>query len=321
MTFVKIKINQPSSTLPEGHSKMSENSVIFSELDPNLRRARTTLRVLGAVAAGAAIAAVYLTSSSPVFAASAEPVSLCREYFQAGQYDKASMHCAAAAEDDDTGSQAALGWMYLHGKGVPKNDAEAARLIKAAAEQGNIAASAVLGGMYLNGAAVEKDPAQARKWIAKAAEGGHQGAQVMMGNLSMAEKPAADALAKASAGSTAGSSGETASILAEPREKSDEAASPDPEAAVKWYRKAAKNGSAAGQAALGEAYRLGQGVEQDDVNAYMWYTLAAEQGSRAAADAREIVAAQMNPKDIARAQDKARDWKDDHGEAANAPRR
>src|SRR5690349_15307235 len=151
MVFVEMNTNRKSSTLPEGPSNMSENSVIFSELDPSLQRARTTLRVLGALAAGAVIAAVYLTSSSPVFAASPDPASLCREYFQAAKYDKARMHCAAAAEDDDIGSQAALGWMYLHGKGVPKNDAEAARLIKASAEHGNIAASAVLGGMYLNG--------------------------------------------------------------------------------------------------------------------------------------------------------------------------
>ncbi|MGE0666879.1 MAG: tetratricopeptide repeat protein [Sphingomonadales bacterium] len=286
---------------------MTENSVVFSELDPELRRARTTLRVLGALAAGAAIAAVYLTSSSPVFAASPDAASLCREYFQSGKYDRAKMHCAAAAEDRDSGSQAALGWMYLHGKGMPKNDGEAARLIKASAEQGNIAAAAVLGGMYLNGAAVEKDPVLAEKWISKAAEGGHKGAQVTMGNLYIGELTPAKATAE-------GAMSRSGAVLAEPREKSDAAAAPDPEEAVKWYRKAAKNGSPAGQAALGEAYRLGLGVKQDDVSAYMWYTLAAEQGSRAAADAREVVAGQMEPKQIAKAEEKARDWKDDHGD-------
>ena len=151
---------------------MNEHSVIFSDLDPDLRRARRTLKILGALAAGAVIAAIYLSSSSPVFAATPDASALCREYFQAGKYGKAAMHCAAA-EDDDSASQAALGWMYLHGKGFPKNDAEAARLIKRSAAHGNIAASAVLGGMYLNGTAVEKDPGLARQWIAKAAEAGH----------------------------------------------------------------------------------------------------------------------------------------------------
>lgn len=230
--------------LSKGLWKMNVHSMIFPELDPEPRRARRTLRLLGAMAAGAAIAAVWLSSSSPVFAAMPAADTLCREYFQAHNYDKAKMHCAAAAEDGNSGSQAALGWMYLHGKGVPQNDAEARRLVTLSAEHGNIAASAVLGGMYLNGAAVGKDLELAREWIAKAAEGG----------------------------------------------------------------------SAAGQAALGEAYRLGLGVEQNEVSAYMWYTLAADQGSRAAADARQAVASRMKPEQIARAEEKARDWKDSHAD-------
>lgn len=290
---------------------MNGNSVIFSELDPGIRRARTTLRVLTTIAAGAAIASVIMLSPSPVFAASGKSAEKCREFFQADKYDKAAMHCVAAAEHDDTGSQAALGWMYLHGRGVPRNDAEAARLIKTAAEHGNIAAFAVLGGMYLNGVGVPRDPEEARKWITKAADAGHEGAQVMLGNLYVGETGggADSAMARASAaGSVAGSS----DGAAEPREVSQAASEPDPHAAVKWYRKAAKNGSAAGQAALGEAYRMGMGVDQDNVEAYMWYTLAAEQGSRAAADARDLIAPGMTPKEIAKAEEKARDWQDSH---------
>jgi TPR repeat protein len=296
---------------------MAQHSIIFSDLDPEMIKARRTLRVIGVLAASAVVAAICLTSSSPVFAAS-DAASSCRDYFRAGQYDKAVMHCAAASEDGDTGSQAALGWMYLQGKGVPKNNAEAVRLISESADRGNVAASAVLGGMYLDGVAVRKDPELARKWIAKAADGGHKGAQVMLGNLYIGEHPAADganlALAKASADSAAGSSGDSGAILAEPASKSRAASQPDPGAAVKWYKKAAKNGSPAGQAALGEAYRLGLGVQQNDVSAYMWYTLAAEQGSHAAADARELVAERMEPNQIAKAEEKARDWKDSHGD-------
>jgi hypothetical protein len=292
--------------------KMSGNSVIFSELDTGIRRARTTLRVLTTIAAGAAIASVIMFSPSPVFAASGKTAQKCREFFQADKYDKAAMPCAAAARNDDTGSQAALGWMYLHGRGVPRNDAEAARLIKTSAEHGNIAAFAVLGGMYLNGVGVPQDREEARKWIAKAADAGHKGAQVMLGNLYVGETGggAPSAMAQASAaGSVAGSSDSGA---AEPRSVSQAASEPDPHAAVKWYRKAARNGSAAGQAALGEAYRMGMGVEQDNVEAYMWYTLAAEQGSRAAADARDLITPAMTPKEIARAEEKARDWQDSH---------
>lgn len=263
---------------------MNENSVTFSEPGPDLCRVRRTLNVLDVLTVGAVIGVVSLASSSPVFADVPDASVLCREYFYAGKYDKAGMHCAAAAEDEDSGSQAALGWMYLHGKGLPKNPAEATRVIKLSAGHGNIAASAMLGGMYLSGSGGEKNPELARTWIAKAAERGHKGAQVMLGNLYIGERPdngARVALAKATAGSAAGSSGDTGAILAEPRTVSHAAAAPDPEAAVKWYKKAARNGSAAGQAALGEAYRLGLGVERNEVSAYMWYTLAADQGSHA----------------------------------------
>jgi hypothetical protein len=97
--------------LSKGLWKMNVHSMIFPELDPEPRRARRTLRLLGAMAAGTAIAAVWLSSSSPVFAAMPAADTLCREYFQAHNYDKAKMHCAAAAEDGNSGSQAALGWM------------------------------------------------------------------------------------------------------------------------------------------------------------------------------------------------------------------
>jgi TPR repeat protein len=293
---------------------MTDRTLVFSELDPNTRRARSTLRLIGAVGAGAAIAAVCLMSSPPAMAA-AEPAKQCRKYFSAGEYSRAAMDCAAAAHDGDVGSQAALGWMYLHGKGLPKNQPQAAHWIGKAAERGNPAAAALLGGMYLNGEGVPQDREQAAKWIARAAEAGHKGAQVAMGNLAIEPAPAdGNALARAQADSAVGSSGGAATAPVEPREVTDAAAAPDPEAAVKWYRKAAKNGSAAGQAALGEAYRLGLGVEQNDVAAYMWYTLAAEQGSAAAADARALVADRMAPDDIRKAEAKARDWREDNAD-------
>ncbi len=292
--------------------------MIFTELDPDLRRARRTLRVLAVAAAGAAIGAVFLASSSPVFAAEKDSAEQCRELFQASSYDKAAPRCAAAAQDRDSGSQAALGWMYLHGRGLPKDEQRAAHWMKESADQGNMAATAVLGGMYLDGVGVAMDRDHARKLIAKAAENGHSGAQAALGSLYIGDG-ARLTPAKATPAQDLGASGQPQPepVLAEPREQSREASQPDPKAAVKWYRKAARNGSAAGQAALGEAYRLGVGVEQDPVTAYMWYSLAADQGSRAAADARELVAAEMKPKQIAKAAEKAREWKDSHtGRAA-----
>jgi len=49
--------------------------------------------------------------------------------------------------------------------------------------------------------------------------------------------------------------------------------------AVKWYRKAAQQGSVRAQNNLGWMYQNGKGVPQDDVEAVRWYQKAAQQGN------------------------------------------
>jgi hypothetical protein len=51
-----------------------------------------------------------------------------------------------------------LGWMYLNGKGVAQDDAEAAQWYRKAAEQGFADAQNMLGWMYQNGQGVECAP-------------------------------------------------------------------------------------------------------------------------------------------------------------------
>ena len=47
--------------------------------------------------------------------------------------------------------------------------------------------------------------------------------------------------------------------------------------AVKWYQKAAGNGSAGAQFEIGWCYQEGRGVEEDPEKAVSWYRIAAEQ--------------------------------------------
>jgi uncharacterized protein len=54
----------------------------------------------------------------------------------------------------------------------------------------------------------------------------------------------------------------------------DSAETFDREAAARWFRKAAEQGLAEAQAALGLMYVHGQGVHIDKTQAYMWLTLA-----------------------------------------------
>ena len=48
--------------------------------------------------------------------------------------------------------------------------------------------------------------------------------------------------------------------------------------ALRWYRKAAEQGDARAQYNLGNMYRNGRGVKQDNHEAMRWYRKAAEQG-------------------------------------------
>ncbi|MDX1251456.1 MAG: sel1 repeat family protein [Gammaproteobacteria bacterium] len=60
--------------------------------------------------------------------------------------------------------------MYLLGRGVPKDAAEAVKWYRKAAEQGITAARINLGNMYADGRGVPKDEVQALNWYRAAAE-------------------------------------------------------------------------------------------------------------------------------------------------------
>jgi TPR repeat protein len=79
--------------------------------------------------------------------------------------------------------------------------------------------------------------------------------------------------------------------------------------AVKWYRRAAIQGYPPAQADLGFEYEAGSGVPKDDVLAHMWLDLAASQGYDLAAKERDKLAAKMTPDQIAEAQRLTREWK------------
>lgn len=81
-----------------------------------------------------------------------------------------------------------------------------------------------------------------------------------------------------------------------------------------WYRRAAEQGHPHAQYNLGLAYQSGRGVEQDNVAAHMWLDLAARaiptgpDGTNAASQRRDALAAQMTPAEIAEATRQAESW-------------
>ena len=146
------------------------------------------------------------------------------------------------------------------------------------AEQGNVSAQYNLGLMYGMGQGVAQDYKEAVKWYTKAAEQGYAKAQYNLGLMYNNGKGVVQ----------------------------------DYKEAVKWYTKAAEQGFASAQYNLGLMYVMGQGVAQDYNSAHMWFNIAAANGDSDAVKGRDIVAKEMTPSQIEKAQDMAREWMAKH---------
>jgi TPR repeat protein len=88
-------------------------------------------------------------------------------------FKQAIQHWQPLAEKGEPESQTRLGYLYEHGKGVPKNYQDAVNWYQKAASQGEPAAQFNLGVMYRKGRGVPKDDKVARQWYEKAASQGH----------------------------------------------------------------------------------------------------------------------------------------------------
>lgn len=149
-----------------------------------------------------------------------------------------------AAERGNARAQNALGILYVNGRGVPQDDAQAVKWFRRAAEQGLAQGQVNLGNMYADGKGIARDERQAVEWYRKAAEQG-------------------DALAQSNLGFMFGNG------RGVPKD--------DVQAAM-WYRKAAEQGHASAQFDLAVRYANGIGVPKDDAQAAKWYKKAAEGG-------------------------------------------
>jgi TPR repeat protein len=86
-----------------------------------------------------------------------------------------------SAESGNAEAQYALSEMYSKGKGVSKDQEEAAPWAQKAAEQGNVDAENSLSHMYIVGEGVPKDIKQSIFWLEKAAEQNSSDAQTNLG--------------------------------------------------------------------------------------------------------------------------------------------
>jgi TPR repeat protein len=226
------------------------------------------------------VAATLMTQSCP-----AEPsYGLSDALIRYAKLDYANAHqlLRPLADAGDAVAQEILGFMYLHGEGVPRDDAAAFHWFTLAAEAGRTAAQFELGRMYRDGVGVMPDGKTALLWFRRAAEQGETEACNSVGELYL------------------GHGG----------------IPPDDQAALTWFFRAAERGSARAMYNIGLRYAEGHGVDRDEIEAFKWFVLAhgeAIGGLRdSAARARFDLATHLMPAQVQIGLVRAREWVQTH---------
>jgi uncharacterized protein len=134
-----------------------------------------TIRLAGSIIAGA-----LAIGCGPALAGSLEDGIAAYRRLDFEMARDALMPLAVAGNAQ---AQAAIGDMYLGGRGVPLNSFLAAKWYRAAALQGDAYAQARLGKLYLRGRGVGVDYALAVKWLRAAANQGNEDAQLCLAGI------------------------------------------------------------------------------------------------------------------------------------------
>jgi localization factor PodJL len=143
-------------------------------------------------------------------------------------------------------AQVAIAARYIEGELVGQNFSEAAKWYQKAALQGFAPAQYWLATLFEQGSGVRRDSSKAQVWYGEAAAQGHVKSMHNLGVLlAGAERP-------------------------------------DYSRAARWFTEAAEFGLKDSQFNLALFYERGLGVKQDPVEAYFWYSAAANQGDREA---------------------------------------
>ena len=200
-----------------------------------------------------------------------------------GRFADALARYQVLGDQGSTVAQRRLGDLYLNGKGVPRDAAEAVRWYGRAVEQNDLSAMAQLGMLYQRGEGVRPDWKAAHRLLKQAAEGGNVYAMrefafmVLDGrgqpaNLSEALQWYLKA-AEAGEANAAQMVGVIHEYYLQP---------PNFGEALRWYQRAADAGNAAAMYSLSTLYGDGRGVSQDKDAEQAWLDKALAAGSGAA---------------------------------------
>jgi len=92
-----------------------------------------------------------------------------QDAYNAGKFDEAREAWLPLDEAGDAQAQAALGSLYIHGEGVPRDAATALMWTRRAAEQDDLTGQFNMGTFYAGGLGVPQDYATAAEWFRRAA--------------------------------------------------------------------------------------------------------------------------------------------------------
>ena len=186
----------------------------------------------------------------------------------------------AKAAAGDLEARFRLGRALLRGEGVPKDLAEALRLLQPAAEAGQPEAMGAYGFMLSRGLGTEKNESAAIDWLRKSAALGVATSQLNLGIMTLkglgTPQNTTAGLALIEQAAKAGQA-EAMVRLAEAWHFGEPGLAPDPAKAVIWSQQAAAAGNAQGQNLLGMMRESGLGVERNYSLAAEWYRKAALQ--------------------------------------------
>jgi localization factor PodJL len=166
--------------------------------------------------------------------------------------------------------------------GVPQDPRQAFAWYERAAARGLAAAQFRLALALERGIGVGIDRERAKVWYGRAAEQGHVRA---MHNLA---------------------------VLLAAGERADDVT------AARWFAQAAERGLVDSQFNLAVLHESGRGVTKDLKQAYIWFALAAKSGDPAAVRRLEHVAAQLQPAELAAAEQSVAAWHPTETEAASS---
>ncbi|MBL6455182.1 sel1 repeat family protein [Belnapia sp. T6] len=188
---------------------IGEDERLRRQADPDLYRGESVAELRGAAAAGDAGAAYRLGQAYEygagglprsagqaarqyeVAAAAGMPFAMFRlgrlaeQGAAPGGRARAIELYAAAANGGVAQAAHNLGYLYLQGRGLPRDMAEAARWSTLAAEKGVPESQYNLALMYFRGEGVSRQPYEALQWMRRAAQNGYLPAQKAVGRLYM----------------------------------------------------------------------------------------------------------------------------------------